>query len=172
MKMAPEIPEVVVREVGDGDEEPLRQLLGTVDAFRADEVAIAMEVVAEYRAGDRDYRPYILWEGSEAAGFLCYGPVPLTEATYDLYWVAVGPDYRGKGYGRRLMEVFIDGVRSAAGRVAVIETSSQPSHGGARVLYERCGFAEAARIATYYGEGDDLIIYTRHFPLPSPGAPS
>ena len=76
-------------------------------------------------------------------------------------WIAVGPEFRGRGYGGALMEIFIEGVRDDGGRLAVIETSSLPGYSDARRLYLRHGFQEKARLEGYYGEGDDLIIYTQ-----------
>ena len=169
VSVAPET-EVEIRPLTEADLPPLRELLAGVDAFRPDEVDCAVEVVQEFLAGDGDYHPLIIWEGARPAGFVCYGPVPLTEGTFDLYWIAVGPEFRGRGYGHRLMDVVVEGTRSAGGRVIVIETSSQPSHADACTLYVRCGFTEAARIAEYYAPGDDLIIYTRHLELAEGGA--
>ena len=45
---------------------------------------------------------------NKAAGYICYGKRPLTDWTYDLYWIAVDPGYSrkgnrqhaGKAYGR------------------------------------------------------------------------
>ena len=156
-----DLPPVEIRLVEPGDTDALRALLEGIEAFRPDEVECALEVIEDFHRGDRDYYPFILWEGERAAGFVCFGPVPLTEATYDLYWIAVGPDFRKRGYGARLMEFFIEEIRKEGGRLVVSETSSLPSHAGARRLYLRCGFEEKTRIEGYYGEGDDLVIYTR-----------
>lgn len=157
-----------IREVSPEETQLLRCLLEQVKAFRPDEVDCAMEVVEEFHGGDRDYRPFILWEGDHAAGFLCFGKVPLTRTTYDLYWIAVGPRFRRRGYGSRLMEFFIQSMRRDGGRLGVIETSSLPVYARARDLYLRCGFLEKARLEGYYGEGDDLLIYTLSLPREEP----
>lgn len=159
---------VEIREVSPGDTDLLRALLEQVDAFRPDEVDCAMEVVEEFHGGDRDYHPFILWEGKRPAGFLCFGKVPLTRSTYDLYWIAVDPRFRRRGYGTRLMEFFIQSFREEGGRLGVIETSSLPAYAGARDLYLRCGFEEKARLKGYYGEGDDLVIYSLSLPREAP----
>ncbi|MCZ6602187.1 MAG: GNAT family N-acetyltransferase [Planctomycetota bacterium] len=153
--------DAMIREVMADDTGALRDLLGGVDAFRPEEVDCALDVVADFLGGDRDYQPFILWEGDRPAGYVCFGKVPLTQTTYDLYWIAVGPGFRRRGYGRRLMEFFIDRVRQEGGRLAVSETSSLPGYADARKLYIQCGFQEKARLEGYYREGDDLIIYTR-----------
>lgn len=165
-----ETPRVDIRRVEAADLPALGALLATVDAFRPDEVDCAIEVVEEHLRGDLEYHPYLLWEGEAAAGFLCFGPVPLTAGTFDLYWIAVGAGFRGRGHGRLLMDHLVDRSRAAGARMIVIETSSQPSHAGACALYRSCGFTEAARIASYYAPGDDLLIFTRALePAPAAG---
>ena len=42
-------------------------------------------------------------DGDKVLGFACYGPRDLTSGVYDLYWIAVDPDTRRSGAGRRLL---------------------------------------------------------------------
>jgi ribosomal protein S18 acetylase RimI-like enzyme len=149
-----------IREVRPEEMDALRGMLSHIDAFRPEEMECAAEIALEFLGGDRDYHPFILWDGGAPAGYLCFGKVPLTRATYDLYWIAVSPESRRKGHGQRLMAFFLDAVRREGGDLAVIETSSLPAYEAGRALYIRCGFREAARIPGYYGPGDDLVIYT------------
>jgi ribosomal protein S18 acetylase RimI-like enzyme len=48
-----------------------------------------------------------------------------------------------------------------AGRLIVVETSSRVQYAPTRAFYERCGYAEAARLPGYYALGDDLVIYLK-----------
>ena len=54
------------------------------------------------------YLTYVLEslvEGSsEVMGYVCFGPTPLTESTYDLYWIAVDKSKHRGGVGKRLMK--------------------------------------------------------------------
>jgi len=34
-------------------------------------------------------------------GYICYGPTPMTDGTYDLYWIASDPRVRGQGSAPR-----------------------------------------------------------------------
>lgn len=149
-----------IREVRPEDMESLREMLSRVDAFRPEEIACAADIAMEFIQGDRDYHPFILWDGDAPGGYLCFGKVPLTRSTYDLYWIAVSPESRRKGNGARLIQFFLDAIRKEGATLAVIETSSLPPYEAGRALYLRCGFRETARIPGYYGPGDDLLIYT------------
>jgi hypothetical protein len=48
------------------------------------------------------------------------------------------------------------------GKLIVVETSSLPKYEATRKFYVRNNYLEAARIRDYYGQGDDLMIYTKH----------
>ncbi|HUS83956.1 MAG TPA: GNAT family N-acetyltransferase [Anaerolineales bacterium] len=93
-------------------------------------------------------------------GFACYGPTPLTQGTFDLYWINVVESWKGKGVGRQLMTAVIEAVRKAAGRLMVLDTSGHPDYAPTRAFYVRCGFHPAATIPDFYAPGDDLVIYT------------
>jgi D-alanine-D-alanine ligase len=93
-------------------------------------------------------------------GFACYGPTPLTQGTFDLYWINVVESWKGKGVGRQLMAVVIDAVRKAGGRLIVLDTSGCPDYAPTRAFYERLGFHRTAVIPDFYSPGDDLVIYT------------
>lgn len=92
-------------------------------------------------------------------GFACYGTESLTEDAWDLFWVCVLPEARGKGVGRALMNGAEANARNANGRVMVIYTSSTNKYAAARRLYEGAGFTRQAVVPDYYSDGDDLNIY-------------
>ncbi len=97
----------------------------------------------------------------ELCGYICFGPTPMTEATWDLYWIAVVPDVQGRGIGRSLFEAFAERMRARGGRQVRIETSSQESYTATGGFYERLGFRLEARLRDFYALGDDLLIFYR-----------
>jgi len=134
--------------------------------FTAAEIAIAMEVVDEALADPAfprgDYRAYVAEDdGGSVAGYECHGPTPLTESTYDLYWIAVDPGYQGGGYGRALLAFAEADVRATAGRLLLIETSSQESYSATIRFYEKSGYPLVARIKGFYRPGDDKLIFAK-----------
>jgi ribosomal protein S18 acetylase RimI-like enzyme len=130
------------------------------------EIATALEVVDEALANAShphgDYRCFVAEDGAgRVAGYECHGPTPLTDGTYDLYWIAVDPAYQGEGYGRALLAFAESHVRAAGGRLLLIETSSQDSYGDTIRFYERNGYPLVARIQGSYRPGDDKLIFAR-----------
>jgi ribosomal protein S18 acetylase RimI-like enzyme len=100
-------------------------------------------------------------ESSQVLGYACYGPHPLTEGTYDLYWIAVLPEAGGRGIGRALLAEVERQVRRQGGRMLVIETSDTPAYAVARRLYETSGWVPQARIGDFYAPADSLVVFVK-----------
>ena len=103
--------------------------------------------------------------GRKAEGYACFGPHPLTDGTYDLYWIAVDPDHQGEGVGRSLLARVEVEVQQRGGRLVLIETSDNPSYAAARRLYEAAGYQCEAHIDDFYSRGDRLLVYAKHLDL-------
>ena len=79
----------------------------------------------------------------------------------DLYYVAVNPDYRGKGYGQLLVDKFIEDAFKNEGDVMSLEV--RMSNQAAICLYEKCGFISVGKRERYYADGEDALLMTRNF---------
>ncbi len=97
----------------------------------------------------------------DIAGFACYGPRPLTDGTFDLYWIVVPPRCARTGIGGCLLEQVVQEAQALGARLLVAETSGLPQYLPARTFYLRHGFVQEACIADFYGPGDDLMLYVR-----------
>ena len=98
------------------------------------------------------------------AGYMTWGPTPLTDGTYDLYWMAVSPKAQGRGLRQGARPSGSRGrVAEAGGRLIVIETSRSRKYEPTRKFYLGLGYTEAARIPDFYKAGDDRIIYVKYF---------
>jgi ribosomal protein S18 acetylase RimI-like enzyme len=93
--------------------------------------------------------------------YACFGLTPMTDATYDLYWLITSAEHRGRGLGAALLGGLEEELRGRGGRTVRIETSSLEGEGGARRFYLRVGYQEVGRIADFYRPGDDLITLTK-----------
>lgn len=77
-------------------------------------------------------------------------PVP-EEA--EILTLAVAPEHRRRGVGGALLQAFLEGRR---GRVFL---EVRPSNAAARQLYQRFGFTETGRRASYYqSPSEDAIV--------------
>jgi ribosomal protein S18 acetylase RimI-like enzyme len=103
-------------------------------------------------------------DDDHALGYVCFGQTPMTEATFDLYWLVVSAAARGRGIGRALVAGFEDHLRGRGAQTIRVETSSLEGQGGAVRFYESTGFARAGVIPNFYRPGDDLVIFAKTLP--------
>jgi GNAT superfamily N-acetyltransferase len=149
----------VLRPLRTADRAAIERIVRATNAFREDEVVVAMELVdADASEG---YRFVVAEVEGEVAGYACFGPTPLTIGTWDLYWIAVDPAMQGRGIGRDLMSAVENMVRTEHGRMILIETGGKASYGATRHAYIAWGYREIARVPDFYEPGDDKVIYQR-----------
>ena len=155
--------EIKIRKMTRRDKPSLMSLLRDTPEFTPAELIVAEEVIDSYlRDTEKSgYFTIVSVEGKTVNGYLCYGPTPLTEGTWDLYWAAVSRNVRGKGIGKALWEIGEADIREQGGRLAVIETSSKPNYESTRRFHEARGYKPVGSIADFYAVGDDKMIYVK-----------
>ena len=156
---------IEIRTLQPGDREPVYQILVATNVFSDEEVHVALELIDTtlHNSHQQDYEIFTaVNERQEVVGYYCIGPTPLTQGTYDLYWIAVAPPMHGQGIGRQLSEHAEERIRARGGRLLIAHTSSQPKYDNTRMFYLKHGYQEVARIKEYYKPGDDLVIYGKY----------
>ncbi|AKF11502.1 GNAT family N-acetyltransferase [Sandaracinus amylolyticus] len=150
-------------ELRPTDREAIARIVRAVGVFRPDEVDVAMELVDEGLSTNADQYFFAVAEDDHGAvlGYACWGHAPMTDATYDLYWIAVDPTRHGGGIGQKLLAACEDDVRARGGRLLLIETEGTPDYEPTRRFYLRAGYPEIARVRDYYRVGADKIVYGR-----------
>lgn len=148
-----------VRRLAAADRTAVADVIASDETFKPDEIAVALELVDASIAGSSDYEVRVADDGERVCGYICFGRTPMTERTYDLYWVCVHARARGRGIARVLVEAMEAELRARGGGQIRVETSETDGYGAARKLYERLGYPEAARLPDFYAAGDALITY-------------
>jgi ribosomal protein S18 acetylase RimI-like enzyme len=159
---------LTVRPLVAADRAAVRDIVERVGNFTADEIDVAMELVDEWLTeGEASgYLTRVLVDSDSARpvrGYVCFGPAPMTEGTFDLYWIAVDRDDQGRGFGARLLTAAEEEVRARGGRLLLIETASQEAYAATIRFYERAGYVIESRIADYYRPGDDKLVFAKRF---------
>jgi len=153
-----------IRPLKETDRERLREILIATRVFTQEEIAVAMELI-DIVLGDRDQEDYTIHclvdDRDHPLGYVCYGRAPMTQGTYDLYWIAVHPQWQKQGLGSRLLAFVEEQVRFLGGRMILVETSSIPSYLETQRFYELHGFKEVGRLPDYYSVGNDRITYCK-----------
>ncbi len=142
------------------DKPALMALLRGLPEFKPAEVAVAEEVIDSYLADPTGsgFNTLVAQDGPAIKGYICYGPTPLTEGTWDVYWIAVAAEKQGGGIGGALLVYAGDRIKEAGGRLIIIETSSQAGYEKTSRFYLKHGYKAIARLPDFYASGDDKLI--------------
>ncbi|NTV14206.1 MAG: GNAT family N-acetyltransferase [Desulfobulbaceae bacterium] len=152
---------ITIRKASESDRAGLLALVAVQDNFTVLEREVAEEVIDDGLTGKDDYEIQVgaSPEGT-VLGFICYGPIPLTEFSFDLYWIATLPSHGRLGFGGRLLAAMEEDLRRKKA-VIYIDTSSTPGYDKARSFYAKHGYQVAARLQDFYHPGDDRVIYRK-----------
>lgn len=150
-----------LRDLAARDIDALLDILAACQMFRTDEIQTADEVLAEaLRDGHAGhYRVLVAEADGRPVGWSCHGRVPLTDATYDLYWMAVHPSFQGRGVGQALLAEIERLLGQAGARWLLAETSSSSLYDKTRAFYERAGFTVVGNVPDFYRPEDGRITY-------------
>jgi ribosomal protein S18 acetylase RimI-like enzyme len=153
-----------IRALAQRDREKLYSMLVETQVFTREEIEVAMELIdiVIKDPNQEDYRIACMANDEDLAiGYVCYGPVPMTQGTFDLYWIVVDPRFQGQGVGSKLLRFLEEVVRERKGRMILIDTSSIPQYEKTQNFYFRHGFQEVARVPDYYHSGNDRITFCK-----------
>lgn len=150
---------------GESDLEEIVRLIERAGVFGRADVECVRELLEEhYHQGNRGgYEFLVHREDGRVLGMACYGHTALTTGTFDLYWLCVAPEARGRGVGRELFAEVEASIRRQGARLLVIETSGTPEYRPARAFYLAAGCCRQATIPDFYALGDDLVIYCKRY---------
>jgi ribosomal protein S18 acetylase RimI-like enzyme len=135
-------------------------ILHNTPEFLPHEVTVAEEIIDAYlsKGQKSGYHISVAEDNGKVTGYVCWGDTPLTEGTWDIYWVAVDRTQQGKGTGVALMKTAEKAIYEAGGRLAVVETSGKSEYNRTRGFHTSQGYIEEARIVDFYTVGDDKVI--------------
>ncbi|MBN1831749.1 MAG: GNAT family N-acetyltransferase [Deltaproteobacteria bacterium] len=145
------------------DVESIKGLVESSTFFSPEELQIAVELIQE-RLSKGMYSGYHFLFSERAGaviGYACYGPIPGTRDSHDLYWIAVKNDQRGFGLGKVILKRVEQKIGALGGRKIYVETSSRDQYKPTQAFYSKCGYKKEAVFRDFYSAGDDKIIYVK-----------
>jgi GNAT superfamily N-acetyltransferase len=151
------------RQINSSDLDVISDIVKSSGFFSAAEIDLARELAADKLAhGAKSSYEFLFAQDRQVVhGYTCFGLIPATAGSYDLYWIAVDERSRGTGLGKDLMQKTENIISSLGGKRIYVETSSRhqykPTHG----FYERCGYIQEALLKDFYAEGDSKVIYSK-----------
>ena len=88
-----------IRSLVGKDRTTLLSVLTKTGSFTSAEIDVAMELIDIVLKDSiqKDYHVYCAVDvQDQAIGYICYGPTPMAQGTFNLYWIAVDPDFQGQ----------------------------------------------------------------------------
>ncbi|MBF0336343.1 MAG: GNAT family N-acetyltransferase [Nitrospirae bacterium] len=160
MQTAEALSLVLRRQVRDTDRDDVGRILGATGVFHRREVDVAEELVIDAleKGTESEYLFIFADVDGITAGYICYGAISMTEAGFDLYWIATDPRYYNRGIAATLLREAEGHIVALGGKYIFVETSSKVQYLPARGFYKKHGYIEVARVPNYYADGDDKVI--------------
>jgi ribosomal protein S18 acetylase RimI-like enzyme len=135
------------------------------NVFKPHEIIALQEVLDDYYAANIkfNHRAVTFVQDGQVAGFAYYAPAAMTDRTWYLYWIAVSKQIQARGVGGKLLRHAEEEIKKENGRLFLIETSSLPQYDLTRKFYVKHGYETHAVLRDYYADGDDMVIFRKHF---------
>lgn len=147
----------------EADIKSIASILNTSGFFNTEEQEVGVSLVRERLEKGEVCEYFFQFAECEASvrGYTCFGPIPGTQSSYDLYWIAVDTSYRGQGLGTLLLKQTEQEIERRGGNRIYIETSSSDLYVPTRSFYVRNGYHLEAELKSYYAPNDSKLIYVK-----------
>lgn len=151
-----------VRSITAEDRKELVRIIKQQKNFLQCEVDTAIEVIDATFNPEEDYQALAAFDTTQQMlGFISFGPIPLTENRFDIYWIAVDPSNGRHGVGTVLVQAMEENLKEAGSGHIYIETSSTEGYLPARLFYEKNQYLLVSHLEGFYRDGDDKMIYRK-----------
>lgn len=153
----------MIRPTQPDDVPALITMSAEAGMFRDNEIESLHDVFDNFFEGIAEIGAecFSLLEGPEVLGFIYFAPDTMAHGTWDIWWIVVRGDRKGQGLGRKLLQFAEERIRSAAGRVIFVDTSSLPFYEPTRQFYLRNGYEQEAVLRDYYAPGDGKAVFRK-----------
>ncbi len=146
------------------DRDAIGEIARRAGVFTKEEEDAVFELFdAHLQSSDSGYEWFSARAGERVVGFACFGPTPLTQGAFDLYWICTERDFQGKGVGRALFEALDAEIRKRMGRLLMIWTGGGSDYAPASKFYAGMGCELSARIRDYYKPGEDMVVFVKYY---------
>jgi len=151
------------KEVTAFDPQIIREIVTSTGFFNDEEIDVAAELAEErLEKGEASGYEFIFLEiEDKTVAYSCFGLIPCTKNSYDLYWIATHHDYRNRGLGKQLLKATEEDIKALKGGGIYVETASRKQYTPTRMFYEKNGYELKAQFEDYYDKGDDLVYYVK-----------
>jgi GNAT superfamily N-acetyltransferase len=155
---------IILREdVKNEDVGAIRNIVTSSGYFHDEEIGTAVELIEERLAKGLKSGYYFIFadRNGETIGYTCFGPIPCTISSWDLYWIAVTEGMRGLNIGTMLLDATEKRIAELNGKRIYVETSSRDQYNSTRTFYLKNKYGEEAVIKDFYDTNDSKVLYLK-----------
>jgi D-alanine-D-alanine ligase len=141
----------------------VRDIVVSSGFFSEAQIDVAVELVQERlnKGLASGYHFLFAERKGDIIGYACFGPIPCTLESYDVYWIALKNELRGGGLGRLILKQVENKIMEMGGKRIYVETSSRDQYKPTQSFYRRCGYREEAVLKDFYSPGDHKVIFLK-----------
>jgi len=149
--------------VTEADGQHVRDILISSGFFYDFEIDVAEDLVKEYLKSGEDSGYHFIFADVEGktVGYTCFGDIPCTKSSYDIYWIGVHENQRGKGIGGLLLREAERKIDELGGNGIYLETSGKEKYLPTRNFYLKYDYKIEAHIKDFYDYGDDKVLFVK-----------
>jgi len=132
--------------------------------FNEEEIQVAMELVEErVEKGEESGYEFIFAEiNNNVVGYTCYGRIPCTKHSFDMYWIATHQNYQGLGIGKKLIDETEKAIKNLGGHGIYVETSTKDQYHPTRSFYLKMNYIQKAVFEDFYDKNDGKVVYIKY----------
>ncbi|CCH50228.1 GNAT family N-acetyltransferase [Pseudodesulfovibrio piezophilus] len=155
----------IISGVAPADVENILNMAAASGLFSSDAMMSAEDMAWDSAYGDGSETHTFLQatvneSGTEkTVGFICYGRIPHWTETYELYGIAVDPEFQRLGIGSALISEMKRQVTAGTGKRIFLETGASRAYENARLFYEANEFQLENRFHKHFVPSDGGIVY-------------
>ena len=133
----------------------------STDFFRSDEIDIAVDILREQLVKDEGYKFVFVEVDNKVVAYSCYGLIPCSLISFDLYWIATHNDFRNNGLGKIVLTQTENQIRKLGGKAIYVETSSKEKYLPTQKFYEKNNCELKVHFEDFYDVGDGKLVYVK-----------
>lgn len=147
-----------IRPITPDDLPALKTVIDANELFPSD---MLDEMISDYFSNEDSNEYWFTYDDGKPVAIAYCAPEKMTEGTWNLYLIAVHPDYQGLGRGTSMLHHIEQRLAGRGERVLLVETSGLESFDRTREFYRKCGYEKEAQIREFYQAGEDKIIFRK-----------
>jgi GNAT superfamily N-acetyltransferase len=153
----------MIRPTVPEDASELLAITAGTGLFTPADVETLREVLADYFAETRDqgHRCHTYEQDGKPIGFVYFAAAPMTDRTWDLWWIVVNKKIQAKGLGGKMLKFAEEAAKGEKGRLMEVPTSGLPTYENTRKFYLKSGYDVAAVLKDHYADGHDMVIFSK-----------